>query len=62
MTDLQQLIEKYKKEITQLEAQIVEMKRRQGILIEASILLQEEALAPHKTLYEQASDGRQEKP
>ncbi|HME42679.1 MAG TPA: tetratricopeptide repeat protein [Syntrophorhabdales bacterium] len=48
--DLQRLIEKYRKEITQLEAQIEEVKHKHAILVEASRLLEEEALTSHRTL------------
>jgi hypothetical protein len=41
MPDLQRLIEKYKKEITQLEAQVKDVKRKHDILAEASRLLEE---------------------
>ncbi|HME45162.1 MAG TPA: hypothetical protein VKF36_18865 [Syntrophorhabdales bacterium] len=41
MTDLQRLIEKYRKELTQLEAQIVEVKREHDVLVEASRLLKD---------------------
>ena len=59
--DLQRLIEKYRKEITQLEAQVEEVKHKHDILLEASRLLEEEGLTPHRTLYEMLSDASQEK-
>ena len=46
ITDLQRLIEKYKKETAQLEADVEEVKRKHDILLEASRLLEEEALTP----------------
>ena len=61
MTDLQRLIEKYRKELTQLEAQIEEVKHKHGILVEASRLLGEEALTPHRTLYEKLPVANEEK-
>jgi hypothetical protein len=61
MPDLQRLIEKYKKEIAQLEAHVEEVKRKHDILAEASRLLQEAALAPHRTLYENLSSTSQYK-
>ena len=61
MTDLQRLIEKYRKEITQLEAQAEEMKHKHDILVEASRLLEEEILPPHRTLYERLSDASRER-
>jgi uncharacterized protein YbgA (DUF1722 family) len=61
MTDLQRLTEKYRKEITQLEAHIAELKRKQNILVQASRLLEEELLTPHRTLYEKLSDASREK-
>jgi rubrerythrin len=54
--DLQRLIEKYKKEITQLEAQVKEIEHKRDILVEAARLLQEEVLAPHRSQYEELSD------
>ncbi|HME44160.1 MAG TPA: hypothetical protein VKF36_13800 [Syntrophorhabdales bacterium] len=57
MTDLQRLIEKYGKEITQLEAQVEEVKHKRNILVEASRLLEEEALTPHRTLYEKLANA-----
>jgi hypothetical protein len=45
MTDLQVLMGKYEKTITQLEAQIVEVRRKMDIVTEASLLLEEEGLA-----------------
>jgi hypothetical protein len=50
MTDLQRLIEKYREEITQLEAQVEEVKRRQDTLTEAARLVKEEGMARHRTL------------
>jgi len=41
--DLRRLIEKYRKEITQLEAQLQEVKHKHDILVEASRLLKEES-------------------
>jgi len=65
MTDLQSLIEKYRRELTQLEAQIVEVKHKHDVLVEASLLLEEEALTPdrtwHRNLYLRLSGGRREK-
>ena len=54
--DLQRLIEKYRKEITQLEAEVEEVKHKHDILMEASRLLEEEAPIPHQTLYEKLMD------
>jgi len=59
--DLQRLIEKYKKEITQLEAQVEEVKHKHNILLEASRLLEEEGLTPHRTLYEKLANASREK-
>ena len=59
--DLQRLIEKYRKEITQLEAQVEEVKRRHDILVEASRLLEEEVLALHGILYEKVSAASRKK-
>jgi tetratricopeptide (TPR) repeat protein len=53
--NLQRLIEKYKKEIPQLEAQLQELNRKHVILLEAARLLQEEVLAPHRSQYEELS-------
>jgi len=61
MTDLERLIEKYKKEIAYLEAQIEEVSHKRDILVEATRLLQEDLLTPHKTLYERLSDAGREK-
>lgn len=47
MTDLQRLIEKYRKEIAQLEARAQEVKHKHDILVEAPRLLEEEGLTPH---------------
>jgi len=44
MTDFQVLIERYNKNLTQLEAQIAELKRRLDFLAEASLWLEEEGL------------------
>ncbi len=44
--NLQRLIEKYKKEITQLETQLQKLKHKHGILVEAARLLEEEELIP----------------
>ena len=44
MTDLQMLIERYKKNVAQLEAQIVEIRRKMDIVTETSRLLEEEGL------------------
>jgi Sec-independent protein translocase protein TatA len=41
--DLQRLIEKYRKEITRLEAEAEEVKHKHDILVEASRLLEEES-------------------
>ena len=59
--DLQRLIEKYRKEIIQLEAQVEEAKRKYHILLETSRLLEEEALTPHRTLYEKLANASREK-
>jgi hypothetical protein len=61
MTDLQRLTEKYRKEITQLEARLGGVKSKYDILVEASRLLEEEGLTPHGTLYEKLSDAGQKK-
>ena len=69
MTDLERLIEWYRIEITQLEAQIVEVKHKHDVLVEASRLLEEafeeEARTPdrnwHRNLYLRLSGGRREK-
>ncbi|MGD0238480.1 MAG: hypothetical protein ABSC55_28580 [Syntrophorhabdales bacterium] len=61
ITDLQQLIERYRKEITQLEAQVEKVKHKHDILVEASRLLEEEGLTPHRTLYEKLSNASHEK-
>jgi hypothetical protein len=45
MTDLHVLTEKYTKTITQLEAQIAEVRRKMDIVTEALLLLEEEGLA-----------------
>jgi hypothetical protein len=45
MTELQVLMGKYEKTITQLEAQIVEIRRKMDIVTEVSLLLEEEGLA-----------------
>ena len=42
ITDLQQLIERYRKEITQLETQVEKVKHKHDILVKASRLLEEE--------------------
>jgi chromatin segregation and condensation protein Rec8/ScpA/Scc1 (kleisin family) len=57
MTDLQRLIEKYGNEITELEAQIVEVKHKHDILVEASRLLEQASrlLEQASRLLEQAS-------
>jgi hypothetical protein len=52
MTDLHLLIEKYKKTIAQIEGQIVEVKHKHDVLVEASHLLEEEAMAPYRTLHD----------
>jgi hypothetical protein len=44
MTDLQMLIDRYKKNVAQFEAQIEEIKRKLTIATEASRLLEEEGL------------------
>jgi hypothetical protein len=59
--DLQRLIQWYKIEITQLEAQVAEMKQKHDILLEALRLLEEEVLIPHGTLYEKLSAASREK-
>ncbi len=50
MTDLQRLMEKYRKEITQLEAEVEEVKHKHGILVEAARLFEEEGLARRRRL------------
>jgi len=50
MADLQQLIEKYRGEMTQLEARREEVRHRQAILAEAARLLEEEQAIRHRTL------------
>ncbi len=50
MTDLQRLMEKYRKEITQLEAEVEEVKHKHGILVEAARLFEQEGLARHRRL------------
>jgi tetratricopeptide (TPR) repeat protein len=52
--DLQRLIEKYRKGIIQLEAQVEEVKHKLDIVVEASRLLEEEGLARHRTLAHKA--------
>jgi tetratricopeptide (TPR) repeat protein len=59
--NLQRLIEKYRKEITQLEAQVEEVKHKHDILLEASRLLEEEVLTPHRTVYEKLPVASEEK-
>ncbi len=59
--NLRQLTEKYAKEITQLEAQLQEVKRKHDILVEAARLLEEEVLTPHGSVCEELSDTHQEK-
>ena len=59
--DLQRLIEVYRKEITQLEAQLQGVKHKHDILVEAARLLKEEVLTPHRSLYEEPSDTHREK-
>jgi len=61
MNDLDRLIEKYGKEIAHLEAQHQELNRKLDVLVEASRLLEEEVVAPHKTLYEELSDLHRKK-
>ncbi len=46
MTDLQRVIEKYEKRMTELEAQMGVLRHKHDILLEASRLLEEEAQAP----------------
>ncbi len=46
MTDLQQLIEKYEKRMTDLEAQIAALRHKHDTLLEALRLLEEEAQTP----------------
>ena len=58
--DLQRLIEKYTKEIVQLEAQVEEVKHKHDILVEASRLLEEEVLTPHSTLCEKLPAASEE--
>jgi tetratricopeptide (TPR) repeat protein len=53
--DLQRLIEKYRKEITQLEAEVEEVKHKHDILVEASLLLEEEVLKPYRAVYQRLS-------
>ncbi len=50
--DLQWLIDKYRKEITQLEADLGELKHKRNVLLEAARLVEEETYTPHRTLYE----------
>jgi len=50
MTDLQRLIEKYRKEIAQLEAQLQGVKHKHGILVEDARLVEEEGLVRHSPL------------
>jgi tetratricopeptide (TPR) repeat protein len=59
--DLQRLIEKYKKEITQLETQLQKVKHKHGILVEAARLLEEEELIPHRNLYQRVQDAERER-
>ena len=61
MDDLQRLIQKYEKEIAQLQAHVGEIKHKLDIMVEASRLLEEEVLVPHRTLYEKISDACEEK-
>ena len=58
---LQQLIEKYGREIAQLETRIEETKRKRNVLVEASRLLREEALTHSRTLYEKLSEADRER-
>jgi hypothetical protein len=44
MTDLELLTEKYRKKITELEAEITELRRKMDIVVEVSLLLEEEGL------------------
>jgi len=52
VTDLQLLIEKYRKMITEIEAQIVEVKRKRDVIVEAALLLEEEAPTPYRALHD----------
>jgi len=61
MDDLQRLIQKFKKEIAQLEAQVEVVRHKHNVLIEASRLLEEEVLAPHRGLYENLPAEPEEK-
>ena len=61
MNDFQQLIEKYEKRMNELEAQITTLKHKHDILLEASRLLEEDALTAGKTLYEKLSDAGRDK-
>ena len=54
MTDLQRLMERYRKEIREIEARVEEVKHKQDILLEASRLLEEEGLTPRRTLAQTA--------
>jgi tetratricopeptide (TPR) repeat protein len=59
--NLRRLIEKYAKEITQLEVQFQGVKDKHGILVEAVRLLEEEELPPHGTPYEKLAPVSEEK-
>ena len=61
MTDLQRLIEKYEKRMAELEAQVEEVKHKHDILLEASRLLEEEVLMPHRLLYDGLPVASEEK-
>ena len=55
------MIEKYKKEITQLETQLQKVKHKHGILVEAARLLEEEELIPHRNLYQRIQDAERKR-
>ncbi len=61
MAHLQRLAGKYNNEITQLEAQVKDVKRSRDVLVEAARLLEEEALIPHRTVYEKLSEAHSER-
>ena len=51
MTDLQQLIEKYKMRMDELEAQLGALRHKHEVLVEASRLLEEETVDSHRKTY-----------
>jgi tetratricopeptide (TPR) repeat protein len=59
--DLQRPTERYGKEITQFDAQGEGVKHEHDILLEASRLLEEEVVTPHRTLYENLLSASEEK-